>query len=118
MSLYRITLIDDLVFPKIYEANEKAGWNYEVDWAEACQFTKYGLNQFYGWHTDGSGDHMASYSTDKDRNKKLYNIEKTPFTDNKNCSGTESIVLYERDSFVLQTTIVNDSCFNSIVLLC
>ena len=39
----------------------------------------------------------------------LYSIT---FTDANNCSDTESIMLYERDSF-LQTTIVNDSCFNS-----
>ncbi len=40
----------------------------------------------------------------------LYSIT---FIDANNCSETESIILYERDSFVLQTTIVNDSCFNS-----
>ena len=40
----------------------------------------------------------------------LYSIT---FTDANNCSETESIFIYERDSFNLQTTIVNDSCFNS-----
>ena len=43
----------------------------------------------------------------------LYSIT---FTDANNCSDTESIVIYERDSFILQTTIINDSCFNSVVV--
>ena len=72
--------IYDMVFPKVYEANEKAGWYYDVDWAEACQFTKYGLNQFYGWHIDGQGDHIASYSKDKDRNKKIWGLNNTQLT--------------------------------------
>lgn len=73
--------IYDKVFPMVKEANKKAGWNYDFDYAESCQFTKYGLNQFYGWHTDGNSDHIAAYSKDKDRNKKLYNLETTPFTE-------------------------------------
>ena len=35
------------------------------------------------------------------------------YSDVNNCIETENIVLYERDSFILQTTITNDSCFNS-----
>jgi PKHD-type hydroxylase len=38
--------------PYIHEANEKAGWNFEWDWSESCQFTKYKLNQYYDWHCD------------------------------------------------------------------
>lgn len=72
--------IYDMVFPKVNEASEKAGWHYEVDWAEACQFTKYGLNQFYGWHLDGQGDHINSYSKDKDRNKKIWGLDNTQLT--------------------------------------
>jgi PKHD-type hydroxylase len=53
--------IYDLIYPYIHIANEKAGWNFEFDYAETFQFTKYGLNQFYGWHTDGIGDHLAKY---------------------------------------------------------
>lgn len=72
--------IYDAVFPMVHEASEKAGWHYEVDWAEACQFTKYGLNQFYGWHLDGQGDHISSYSKDKDRNKKIWGLDNTQLT--------------------------------------
>ena len=40
------------IHPFIHEANKKAGWNFEWDWSESCQFTKYGKGQYYGWHTD------------------------------------------------------------------
>ena len=40
------------IHPYIREANEKAGWNFQWDWSESCQFTKYGLGQYYGWHCD------------------------------------------------------------------
>ncbi len=51
----------DLVYPYLHEANEKAGWRYDFDFSENFQFTKYGLNQFYGWHADGMGDHLNIY---------------------------------------------------------
>ena len=40
------------IHPFIHEANAKAGWNFEWDFSESCQFTKYGVGQYYGWHTD------------------------------------------------------------------
>ena len=38
--------------PYINDANYYAGWNYQWDWSEECQFTKYKSNQFYNWHRD------------------------------------------------------------------
>ena len=38
--------------PIIHQANKLAGWNFDFDWSESCQFTKYKLNQFYDWHCD------------------------------------------------------------------
>ena len=38
--------------PYIHQANQNAGWNFEWDWSESCQFTKYGVGQYYGWHCD------------------------------------------------------------------
>ena len=38
--------------PFIEEANKKAGWNYDWDFSEDIQFTRYEKNQYYGWHTD------------------------------------------------------------------
>ena len=40
------------IHPYIHQANAMAGWNFEWDWSESCQFTKYKLNQFYDWHCD------------------------------------------------------------------
>jgi PKHD-type hydroxylase len=40
------------IHPYIREANQKAGWNFDWDWSESCQFTKYGVGQYYGWHCD------------------------------------------------------------------
>jgi len=38
--------------PYLKMANEQSGWNYHFDFLESVQFTKYKLNQHYGWHTD------------------------------------------------------------------
>ena len=38
--------------PYIREANVKAGWNFDWERSESCQFTKYKLNQYYDWHCD------------------------------------------------------------------
>ena len=40
------------IHPYIRQANQSAGLNFEWDWSESCQFTKYKLNQFYDWHCD------------------------------------------------------------------
>ena len=45
----------NLVIPFVRDANQKAGWNFDIDWNENIQFTKYKLNQFYDWHTDDFG---------------------------------------------------------------
>jgi PKHD-type hydroxylase len=41
------------VQPYIHQANKNAGWNFQWDRSEVCQFTKYKLNQYYDWHNDG-----------------------------------------------------------------
>ena len=38
--------------PYIRSANVQAGWNFEWDFSESCQFTKYTKGQFYDWHCD------------------------------------------------------------------
>jgi PKHD-type hydroxylase len=38
--------------PYVHEANKKAGWNFDWNWSESCQFTKYSPGQYYGWHHD------------------------------------------------------------------
>jgi|TARA_X000001388_G_scaffold58199_1_gene43486 PKHD-type hydroxylase len=40
------------IHPYVHRANQNAGWNFEWHRSEACQFTKYKLNQYYDWHCD------------------------------------------------------------------
>ena len=39
--------------PYVHQANANAGWNFQWDFSESCQFTKYEKGQFYDWHCDG-----------------------------------------------------------------
>ena len=47
----------DLVFPYMVNANERAGWKYNIVAAESCQVTRYTKDGFYSWHKDGMGSH-------------------------------------------------------------
>ena len=38
--------------PYLNKANKNAGWNFQFDWSQPCQFTKYKLGQYYNWHCD------------------------------------------------------------------
>ena len=40
------------IHPYIHQANRDSGWNFEWRYSESCQFTKYGVGQYYGWHCD------------------------------------------------------------------
>jgi PKHD-type hydroxylase len=44
------------IHPYIRLANINAGWNFEWDYSESCQFTKYKKNQYYDWHVDSWDD--------------------------------------------------------------
>ena len=37
----------------IFISKSNAGWNFQWDFSESCQFTKYTKGQFYDWHCDG-----------------------------------------------------------------
>ena len=38
--------------PYVHQTNAQAGWNFDWDFSESCQFTKYEKGQFYDWHCD------------------------------------------------------------------
>jgi PKHD-type hydroxylase len=44
--------IYDQIQPYIHQANKLSNWNFDWDWSESCQFTKYTTGQFYDWHCD------------------------------------------------------------------
>ena len=53
------------IHPFINEANKKAGWNFDWDYSESCQFTKYKKGQYYDWHCDSW---EAPYNNPEDLN--------------------------------------------------
>ena len=38
--------------PYVNQANQNAGWNFDWDFSESCQFTIYKKGQYYDWHCD------------------------------------------------------------------
>ena len=57
--------------PYIHEANKSAGWNFELDRSESCQFTKYKLNQYYDWHCDSFDKPYEKKGPDNGKIRKL-----------------------------------------------
>ena len=53
--------IYDLIYPYLNKANDVAGWQFQTDYSESFQFTKYGKGQFYGWHADGNSCQLGKY---------------------------------------------------------
>jgi PKHD-type hydroxylase len=51
----------NLVFEYMRSANTQAGWDFEVDAAEAMQIGKYSKGCFYDYHQDGDG--VTTYDT-------------------------------------------------------
>jgi PKHD-type hydroxylase len=45
------------------QANEEAGWRYEIKAAESVQITRYKKGGFFNFHTDGRGDHLSAYKS-------------------------------------------------------
>ena len=54
-----------MVQPLIHAANVAADWNFDWDFTEPAQYTKYGEGQFYGWHSDSG---TAPYPVDAHEN--------------------------------------------------
>jgi PKHD-type hydroxylase len=62
--------------PYVNQANREAGWNFEWDWSESCQFTKYSPGQYYGWHCD-SWNVPYNYPDDSNINGKIRKLSVT-----------------------------------------
>ena len=73
--------------PYIHMANREAGWNFEWDYSESCQFTIYKKGQYYDWHAD-SWD--KPYVTQDQTNGKIRKLSVTvTLTDPKEYKGGE-----------------------------
>jgi PKHD-type hydroxylase len=53
--------IFERVYPYVNDANKKAGWNWDWDFMENFQFSKYKEGSFYSWHTDGGSDSQSRF---------------------------------------------------------
>jgi len=53
------------IYPFIIAANKNAGWNFDFDWSEPCQFTIYKKEQHYDWHCDS---YTEPYPITSDKN--------------------------------------------------
>ena len=52
----------DTIWPYMQEANQEAGWGYQIKAAESMQITRYRKGGFYNFHRDGNGDHLSAYN--------------------------------------------------------
>ena len=81
--------IYDQIQPYIHRANKEAGWNFEWDWSESCQFTKYSKGQYYDWHCD-SWEHPYNNPNDLNSNGKIRKLSVTcTLSDPSEYSGGE-----------------------------
>ena len=61
VAWFNDTWLYELIHPFLHKANNEAGWNYEWDFSESFQFTKYVKGGFYGWHADGNSCNFGKY---------------------------------------------------------
>ena len=75
--------------PYVHQANKMAGWNFDWDRSESCQFTKYKQGQYYDWHCD-SWDKVYKRKEGDPSNGKIRKLSMTcQLTDGSEYSGGE-----------------------------
>jgi PKHD-type hydroxylase len=75
------------ILPYINIANKNAKWNFQIDYPEPCQFTKYKLNQYYDWHQDSFED---PYDKNNENPGKIRKLSVTcSLSDSKEYKGGE-----------------------------
>ena len=75
------------IHPYVTDANKSAGWNFEWNWSESCQFTKYKSGQYYDWHCDSWEVAYDQKGPTKDKIRKL--SVTVSLSDEKDYSGGE-----------------------------
>ena len=75
------------IHPYIQQANHRAGWNFEWDWTESCQFTIYKKGQYYDWHCDSWDKPYKEEGPTKGKIRKLSST--IQLTDPKEYEGGE-----------------------------
>ena len=76
--------------PYVHEANRNAGWNFDWERSESCQFTKYKHNQYYDWHCDSWDKPYERKNKDDPDNGKIRKLSMTcQLTDGSEYTGGE-----------------------------
>ena len=108
--------IYDTIWPYMQEANERAGWKYDIRGAEDMQITRYKKGGFYNFHKDGRGDHLSAYDL-PDREFMHGNVRKLSMTVllNDNYEGGEfQFATYNKEECEIHTPEFNKT--GSIVM--
>jgi PKHD-type hydroxylase len=71
ITWFNDTWIYKEIHPYIHTANKSAGWNFEWDRSESCQFTKYKHGQYYDWHCDSWDKAYKKEGPDNGKIRKL-----------------------------------------------
>ena len=101
--------IYDTIWPFMQEANERAGWKYDIRSAESMQITRYKKGGFYYFHKDGRGDHLSAYD-DPDNEFKHGYVRKLSMTVllNDNYEGGEfQFATYNKEDCEIHTPEFN-----------
>ena len=78
------------IHPYVLQANKNAGWNFEWDRSESCQFTKYKLNQYYDWYCDSWDKPYERKDKNSPENGKIRKLSMTcQLTDGSEYKGGE-----------------------------
>ena len=76
--------------PYVDQANKNAEWNFQWDWSESCQFTKYKLNQYYDWHCDSWDEPYDKKDLNHPEHSKIRKLSMTcQLTDGSEYEGGE-----------------------------
>jgi PKHD-type hydroxylase len=69
---------------------QSAGWNFNWDWSESCQFTKYKKGQYYDWHCDSWDKPYMTNNPQDPTNGKIRKLSVTvTLSDPKDYKGGE-----------------------------
>ena len=77
------------IHPYIHQANKLAGWNFQWDRSESCQFTKYKKDQYYDWHCDSWDKPYQTQQGDPSHGKIRKLSVTVTLSDPKNYKGGE-----------------------------
>lgn len=100
--------IYDLIFPYMWEANKRAGWNFEITSCETPQLTQYKKNNYYGWHIDGGSDSLSKFTSSNPLlNGKVRKISMTLLLNEDYKGGDFQIGRFEKEKANISTPEFN-----------